>query len=153
MQRDWPSPNDGRCAPEGVRGPLPEAGPSELNVLCLQATEPDPANRIPTVDIFREKLTHWLETSESRTLTDRALVRLEALEALTTLTPEQRQEGVGLLGVLEQAGTAGAGLEDAIVGERRTRILLARAALATGEAGLARILVSTLPEVNGNCSR
>ena len=134
---------------EACSGALPELSPHlnpTLRALCLEALAPDPAARLPTVEAFAERLQAWLDTRESRALTERALTRLGELSGLPVRTPEHRRELVGLLGVFEQAGRRGSGLQNAVQAEWDTRRLLAWDALRQGEPGLAREFVLPLPD-------
>lgn len=134
---------------EACSGALPELSPHlnpTLRALCLEALAPDPAARLPTVEAFVDRLQAWLDTRESRALTERALARLGALSGLRVRTPEHRRELVGLLGVFEQAGRRGSGLQSAVQAEWDTRRLLAWDALRQGEPGLAREFALPLPD-------
>jgi len=132
-------------AAQGERQPLPETAPSQLAQLCRQATAPDITNRLTDISHFRDTLRHWLETRESRLLTEKALETLCDMERSDFLSAAQRQEGTQLLGVFEQAGRSGMQLPQAIEGEWRMRKLLAQTALNNGDPGVARILAMPMP--------
>lgn len=134
------------AAARGERLPLPSDAPAHLARLCRRATEPDITRRTSDLHAFQTGLQHWLDTRESRALTERALAVLRELERAETLTVTQRRDGIQLIGVFEQAGRSGAGLAEASDGERRLRSCLARAALTSGDPGLARSLAQPLPE-------
>ena len=120
-------------------------GPPDLARLCRSLTEPAPEARSPSLPELVRKLGHWLDTREARGLTARALKVVETLEASENLTLDQVREGNQLLGILEQAGRRGAGLQAAIAGERRLRTCLADQALKNGEPAVVRALVQPLP--------
>ena len=117
-----------------------------LRRLCAAALDPDPQTRLDSAAEFAARLQHWLDTRESRAQTRRGLARLGELSTLGALDSEQQREAVGLLGVFEQAGRGGAGLEVAVRAERKTRRLLAAEALRRKEPGLARQFSLPLPE-------
>ena len=96
-------------AVNGFVEPLPTGTDQALAALCRSALAPDPAERLPTIDAFVTKLRRWLDTRESRALTERAMETLAELEVLRTLSATQQQEAVRILGVFEQAGRNGAG--------------------------------------------
>jgi len=129
----------------GGRAPLPSSTPPALARLCRSLTEPAPEARSPSLPELVRELEHWLDTREARRLTARALKVVETLETSENLTPDQVREGNQLVGILEQAGRRGAGLQEAIAGERRLRTCLADQALKNGEPAVVRALVQPLP--------
>ena len=129
----------------GGRAPLPATAPPALARLCRSLTEPAPGARSPHLPELVRALQHWLDTGEARRLTARALKVVETLETSEYLSPDQVREGNQLVGILEQAGRRGAGLQEAIEGERRLRTCLADQALKNGEPAVVRALVQPLP--------
>lgn len=144
-------------AARGERPPYPANVPQELRALCDRALAVDPEDRHADAAEFQRALREFASHRQSLAVADAAGARLAGARARLASAAGTADPSVSYGDLAEAAsGFRQAQLlwpenARAIAGERDARIAHARAALASGDLTLARILVEDLggPEVDG----
>lgn len=124
---------------------LPKTLPLHLRKLLAEALAPDAGRRIQSVIEFQGRLAHFLNTRESRQITDQADAQLAELRrsALDALGSDRL---LALIAAYQQAVLIWPDNAQARSGEARARKELAGHALLRGEADLAEAQANALPE-------
>jgi serine/threonine protein kinase/formylglycine-generating enzyme required for sulfatase activity len=149
-----------RCAYESGPKEFPEDAPEELIAVCNRAMARTPSQRFASVEDFREAIRTFLRHRESHVLVESAHRRMKTVGGVEKSSDGERANRTKNHGRYEALADALAGFRQAqvlwsgnpkaIEGERRARLAWAKAALATGDLGLARSQLEGLSDPESN---
>jgi serine/threonine protein kinase len=92
-----------KLAAHGTVPPLPSSAPPGLGKICLEAVNPNTEQRISSAIELRDRINAWLNTRESRQLTQNALKRLQGIDSAKAASDEAAIELKELLSLLQRS--------------------------------------------------